>query len=66
MMAALIAACVAFIPAAPFGWITSSWLPALTAGAMWFLLLWPLSALIKWGVSQLISLASNPPIPHTF
>lgn len=65
-MTASVAACVAFVPAILFGWIASSWLPALAAGAIWFLLLWPLSALFEGGISRLVNWASNLPFLRNF
>jgi hypothetical protein len=58
-MSKLLAALIAFIPAILIGWLLDAWLPALTAGAVAFLLLWPLVALVQTGIDRLIRWAST-------
>lgn len=57
-MSKILAAFIAFTPAALLGWALDAWLPALAAGVVAFLLLWPLTTLIQSGVERLICWAS--------
>lgn len=60
-----IAAFIAFTPAVFIGWLLGAWLPAILAGAVAFLLLWPLAALIAAGVDGLLgAISTRLPFPR--